>query len=92
MTAHELSLFSKRALVVGASRGIGAAISLGLTEAGAKVALAGRSTSDLEAVRDVVAGDGPSMPVIRLDLRDEDGKIRVRASRRSYASDPTPSY
>jgi len=48
MGLEVFSLEGKSALVTGASRGIGAAIATAFAEAGADVALAARSTSDIE--------------------------------------------
>lgn len=55
------SLAGRRALVTGSSRGIGAAIAVGLVEAGADVMVHG--ADDLSAARDVAAriGAGSSL-------------------------------
>jgi len=58
MGAEIFSLEGKRALVTGASRGIGAAIALGFAEFGADVAVTARSTGDLEEVAGKISSTG----------------------------------
>ena len=58
------------ALVTGASRGIGRAIAEAFAEAGADVALAARTVSDLETVAAAVEGFGRHAVVLPLDVRD----------------------
>jgi len=73
------SLAGRRALVTGASRGIGRALALGLAEAGADLALAGRTVEDLKATADaVVAAGRRAVPVI-LDVADVAAIRRVVA-------------
>jgi len=64
-----VSLSNKIAVVTGAGRGIGRAIAIELARAGAKVALAARSKSDLEQTASVV---GSSASVFPTDVRDKD--------------------
>ena len=72
MVTPVCDLTGKRALVVGASRGIGAAISRALATAGADVAVAGRSLEGLEQTRAQIAGLGRGAAAVSMDLRDED--------------------
>ena len=52
------SLANRRALVTGASGGIGGAIARHFAEAGAQVALSGRREDALEAVKAELSGTG----------------------------------
>jgi NAD(P)-dependent dehydrogenase (short-subunit alcohol dehydrogenase family) len=65
-------LTGKKALVTGASRGIGRAIAVGLAAAGADVALASRSADQLEEVRRQVEATGRKAVVIPTDVSDAD--------------------
>src|SRR5689334_4490816 len=62
------SLAGRRALVTGASRGIGRALALGLAEAGADLALAGRTAEDLQATAEAVAATGRRALRLTLDV------------------------
>jgi len=64
-------LAGKAAIVTGASRGIGRAIALMLTRHGVRVALAARTESDLDAVRQEIESSGGEATVIRTDLTSE---------------------
>lgn len=70
------SLEGKSALVTGASRGIGAAIALAYAECGADVALAARSTADLEGLAGKIEATGRRAIPITCDVTDPD---QVRA-------------
>jgi 2-deoxy-D-gluconate 3-dehydrogenase len=70
-------LTGKKALVTGASRGIGRAIAVGLATAGADVALAARSADRLEEVAKEVAAAGRQALVLPTDVSDGDA---VRAT------------
>ena len=60
------------AIVTGASRGIGRAISTGLAEQGASVVLAARSIADLEKVRGTIEKLGSRAEVVPTDVTKEE--------------------
>jgi 2-deoxy-D-gluconate 3-dehydrogenase len=62
-------LHGRSAVVTGASRGIGRAIALGLSRAGADVVLVGRPGSN-DATREAVVDLGGSADVVELDMGD----------------------
>ena len=64
------SLHGKVALVTGASQGIGRATSLGLAEAGAKVAVAARNTEKLAALTQEIGAAGGEALAITMDVGD----------------------
>ncbi|HEV2798444.1 MAG TPA: 2-dehydro-3-deoxy-D-gluconate 5-dehydrogenase KduD [Nocardioides sp.] len=66
------------AVVTGASRGIGRAIALGLSRAGAEVVLVGRPGSN-DATREAVVGLGGKVDVVELDMGDLGAVERVGA-------------
>jgi NAD(P)-dependent dehydrogenase (short-subunit alcohol dehydrogenase family) len=68
----------RRALVTGASRGIGAAVAAGLAAAGADVVLSGRDRSALDAVAASLPG-GVRTAVLPADLADVDAVERLAA-------------
>jgi NAD(P)-dependent dehydrogenase (short-subunit alcohol dehydrogenase family) len=68
VTLFDLS--GKKALVTGASRGIGQAIAVALAEAGADLALVARSEDGLAATAKQVAGHGREAFVIPADVTD----------------------
>ncbi|MBL0749963.1 SDR family oxidoreductase [Nocardioides baculatus] len=69
MTSSPFDLSGRCAVVTGASRGIGRAIALGLTRAGAEVVLVGRPGSN-DATREEVVGLGGKVDVVELDMGD----------------------
>ena len=71
--ASRFSLQGKRALVTGASRGIGTEIATVFADAGADVAIVGRDAEGLEATRHAVAGTGRRCVAIQADLRTVEG-------------------
>src|SRR5438046_3568020 len=71
--AGRFSLQGKRALVTGASRGIGAEIATVFADAGADVAIVGRDPEGLEATRQAIAGKGRRCVAIQADLGTVEG-------------------
>ena len=71
--ASRFSLQDKRALVTGASRGIGVEIATVFADAGADVAIVGRDAEGLETTRQAIAGKGRRCVEIQADLRTIDG-------------------
>jgi NAD(P)-dependent dehydrogenase (short-subunit alcohol dehydrogenase family) len=67
---EHLALRGKRAVVTGASRGIGRAIALGLAAAGADVAISARTMSDLEALAGEIERMGRRAVAIQCDVTD----------------------
>jgi len=61
-------LSGKLALITGASRGIGAAVALGLAEAGAHVIAVARTVGGLEALDDKIQAIGGKATLLPLDL------------------------
>jgi NAD(P)-dependent dehydrogenase (short-subunit alcohol dehydrogenase family) len=72
MSTDMFSLAGKVAVVTGASRGIGRAIALGMAEAGADVAVAARSESDLETLAKEIDSMGRRSLVAPTDVMDRD--------------------
>jgi NAD(P)-dependent dehydrogenase (short-subunit alcohol dehydrogenase family) len=71
--ADRFSLAGKRALITGASRGIGRAIACAFATAGARVALASRRQEGVDAVaRDIEAAGGTTLPIACHVGRKED--------------------
>ncbi|HZQ99689.1 MAG TPA: glucose 1-dehydrogenase [Chloroflexota bacterium] len=71
------SLAGKKALITGASHGIGEGIALGFAEAGADVALAARSVDDLERVARLVRERGREAVVVPTDVAKLDELDRM---------------
>jgi 2-deoxy-D-gluconate 3-dehydrogenase len=71
--ANRFSVQGKRALVTGASRGLGAEIAKVLADAGADLAIVGRDPDGLEATRQSVVGKGRRCAVIQADFQTVDG-------------------
>ena len=76
------ALHNKVALITGASKGLGKAMALSLSEAGAAVALVSRDREKLEAVRDEITQAGGKAHVFLADVRDEAsvGKLEAEVS------------
>lgn len=64
------SLEGRVAIVTGASRGIGRDLGLALADAGARVAVAARSTHDLESLVAEIESEGGEAHAVALDLRE----------------------
>jgi NAD(P)-dependent dehydrogenase (short-subunit alcohol dehydrogenase family) len=75
--ASRFSLQGKRALVTGASRGIGAEIATVFADAGADVAIVGRDAKGLDATRQAIAGKGRRCVAIQADLRTVEGPLNL---------------
>lgn len=74
-------LAGRIALVTGATRGIGAAVALGLAEAGAHVVAVGRTQGALEALDDaILQATGERATLVPLDLREPDGLDHLGAA------------
>lgn len=74
-------LAGRRALVTGASRGIGAATSQALASAGALVAVVGRTAGDLERVVESLGGSAAGHLVVLADLASDAGvRDTIRAT------------
>lgn len=71
MQAHTFSLTGQRALITGASRGIGRAIATRLARAGAKTVLAARTTDALAAVAEGIRSLGRETVVVPTDVTDD---------------------
>lgn len=69
------SLKGRRALIAGASRGIGLAIAQHMASAGAEVILAARSLDKLETEAEAIRGKGGHALALRMDMSDP-GSIR----------------
>ena len=70
MTNPSFSLSGRKALVTGASRGIGEALAVGLAHAGADVAVAAREQSSLGTAETAIAATGHRAIAIAVDMRD----------------------
>ena len=70
MANPSFSLAGRKALVTGASRGIGEALAIGLANAGADVAAAARDRSSLAAAEAAIAAAGRKAIAVAIDVRD----------------------
>src|SRR6185503_12590434 len=68
MSTEQLPLLNRRALVTGASRGIGRSIALALAAAGADIVLSARSRAELEQVAAEVRGCGRRALAVPCDI------------------------
>ncbi len=72
MITDRFDLTGRVAIITGAGKGIGAGCALGLAEAGADVALAARTASDLEAVAQRISALGRRAIAVPTDVTDPD--------------------
>ena len=70
MSTLQFSLAGKKALITGASRGIGRAIAEGLSGAGADVAIAARHIQDLESCAKAISALGARAHIVHMDVSD----------------------
>lgn len=77
MADPAMPLAGKRAIVTGASKGVGRAIALALAEAGADVAVNARSEADLAPVRDAILALGRRSLALPTDVVDANA-VRAR--------------
>ena len=73
-------LDGKRALVTGASSGIGLGAAAALAEAGAEVTLVARRMAELETVRDAIRAAGGQAQALALDITDLDATAAAVAA------------
>lgn len=71
VTAERFSLEGKRALVTGASKGIGFGVAKGLAEQGAEVWMVSRNLEELEKAANQIRFSGGIAHTTRIDLLDE---------------------
>ena len=69
--SHPTELAQRVALITGASKGLGRAMALALSGAGARIALVSRDRAKLESVQREIADGGGSAQVFAADVRDE---------------------
>jgi NAD(P)-dependent dehydrogenase (short-subunit alcohol dehydrogenase family) len=67
-TLDRFRLDGRRALVTGASRGLGRSMALALADAGADVVITGRTQETLEAAADEIRGRGRTAWTVRADM------------------------
>ena len=84
-------LAGRTALVTGANRGLGRAFAIGLAEAGARVAIAGRSEERNQKMTAEAAGSGHTLHPITTDITRSDDVERM-TPRRSTPSAISTSW
>ena len=85
----DFSLAGRRAIVTGASRGIGEALAVGLARFGADVAICAREMAALERCRPAIEAAGRKAVPFALDVRETgriDPAIEEAVATRSAAS------
>ncbi|MEE2877995.1 MAG: SDR family oxidoreductase [Pseudomonadota bacterium] len=70
MTKNQFDLVGRKAMVTGASSGIGRAIATGMAAAGATVVLAARRVEKLESLRRLIEDEAGSALCVQMDVRD----------------------
>src|SRR5215468_10846481 len=80
MADNSKPLSDRIALVTGASRGIGAALALELSQAGAHVVAVARTVGGLEELDDRIKADGGTATLVPLDVKDSEGIARLALS------------
>ncbi|MBI5083824.1 MAG: SDR family oxidoreductase [Acidobacteria bacterium] len=75
--ANPFDLSGKRALIAGASRGIGQAIAEGMARAGAHVVAAARSLPALEEIAGRLRGEGLQAVAVELDISSRESRQRA---------------
>jgi NAD(P)-dependent dehydrogenase (short-subunit alcohol dehydrogenase family) len=73
------SLNGKTALITGASKGLGKAMALALSQAGATIALVSRDEAKLQAVKQEIEDSGGRADVFIADVKDEQQVERLEA-------------
>ena len=74
---HSINLSGQVALITGGGRGIGRNIALHLSQAGAKVAVAARTTSQLDETIAAITANGGKGAAFQLDVTNHDAVKRV---------------
>lgn len=80
MPDNHLTLVNRRAVVTGASRGIGSSIALALAQAGADVAVTARSEAELEQVAEQIRALGRRTLAVSCDVTDPAQVERLAAA------------
>ena len=81
------NLSGKRALVTGSSQGIGYALALGLSQAGAQVVLNGRNSDKLSAAADALRAEGANVHELSFDATDH-GAVKTAVDGFEAANGP----
>jgi len=74
---HQISLAGRTAVVTGASRGLGRAMSVALAGAGAQLALVGRDRAALDATAAAVRATGATAEVFIADVTSEESVLQL---------------